>query len=141
MFSDVFVDNCLATVISTAQSVVIMEDRKTYFAGPSLPVAALILFGLWMGFCMCFSPDSVPHAYLSYAGKLYHYMAFEAPTFKWTFCTVAAIVHVGESLIALHLTSRKGVTDPWTRFKWWISVLLFGMFSMRYLLKLKDQTD
>lgn len=115
-------------------------DRSTYFVKPNPILAAVIVFGLWLACCMCLSPHSVPSQHMWYIGEIYNFLTFRAdPVWKWTLCIAALVVHIVESIISIHVTAKKGVTDPTTRFKWWLSTLILGIFSMRHLLKLEDE--
>lgn len=115
-------------------------ERSTYFVKPNPLLAAVVVFGLWLTCCTCLSPYSVPYQHMWYIGEFYNILTFKAdPAWKWTLLIATVIIHAVESIISIRVTAKKGVTDPTARFKWWLSTLILGIFSMRHLLKLEDK--
>nr|CAB3267084.1 transmembrane protein 254-like [Phallusia mammillata] len=65
------------------------------------------------GTCWCSLPVTCLHSPLSYTGYI----------------SRALLIHFAEALYSIHLTSKYGITDNLTRFKWFVQTLLFGVFS------------
>lgn len=117
-----------------------LSPKDSYFVPPNPVLGAVIITGLWMTWCVCFCPDQVPHSYLGPLGRLYEFLAYKAhPFWKYSILAFATTMHVTESAISLRLTVKKGISDPVARFKWWLAVLLFGIGSLRHLLRYKPE--
>jgi len=103
-----------------------------FFRRTGYAIGTLVLAGMTICHFGAYDPFMVPD--LGPLQPIYNYMAFTEP---WIMCWVyhgAVALHLTEALMTIPLTLKKGVTDPYTRCKWFLQTALFGIFSLKFLL-------
>lgn len=81
-----------------------------------------------------FWPQSVPYQSLGPLGPFTKYLVDHHHTLLRNGYWLAWLVHVGESLYALVLCRRKGITDSQAQLLWLLQTFLFGVASLSILL-------
>ncbi|XP_071501314.1 transmembrane protein 254-like [Diadema antillarum] len=105
-----------------------------YFRLPNIlgMILTLLLLGIFP-ICMYF-PDKIPYGSLGPLGSVLYYMAHNIPVFTARIFYVIVAVHIMEALYAFSLSGKVGIEGLY-RVAWFISTLIFGIGSLRWLLK------
>ncbi|XP_028609918.1 transmembrane protein 254 isoform X2 [Grammomys surdaster] len=110
------------------------RDPTAYFRAarpwPSLITALGLGYYAWV----VFWPQSVPYQSLGPLGSFTKYLVDHYHTFLRTGYWLSCLIHVGESLYALVLCKRKGITDGQARLLWFLQTFLLGLASLSILL-------
>ena len=118
------------------------DDSSTYFKYAHPGIAAAVIFGMSLTHFGCFNPHVVPDQYMGPVGWLFRYCAYTHPMIIQVIYFLAWCAHVVEACYSIHLTKKKKITDPLTRFKWFFQTLIFGYGSLYYLSNnILDKTD
>lgn len=81
-----------------------------------------------------FWPQRIPYQSLGPLGPFTKYLVDHYHTLLRNGYWLAWLVHVGESLYALVLCRRKGITDSQAQLLWFLQTFLFGVASLSILL-------
>nr|CAB3267085.1 transmembrane protein 254-like [Phallusia mammillata] len=105
-------------------------ESTTFFKSPHILWMFLVLAGMFLCHCGCYRPQSVPDKHMGPVGALYRLLVYTYPSAIQVIYHCALLIHFAEALYSIHLTSKYGITDKSTRFKWFVQTLLFGVFSL-----------
>lgn len=86
-----------------------------------------------------FWPQSIPYQSLGPLGPFTKYLVDHYHTLLRNGYWLAWLIHVGESLYALVLCKRKGITDGQARLLWFLQTFLFGVASLSILLAYRSK--
>ena len=105
---------------------------------PANPISAFfVLYGMTLCYFGAYSPESVPLSLLGPLKGVYIFLCIERPEFMYWIFHSAALVHVLEGISTIFITSKKGITDPVARLKWFVQTTLLGVFSLKNLIAYK----
>ena len=108
-----------------------------YFKASNPIAAFFVLYGMTLCYFGAYSPESVPLYLLGPLKDVYVFLSITRPEFMYWIFHSAAIVHVLEGLATIFITSKKGITQPMARLKWFIQTTLLGVFSLKNLIAYK----
>ncbi|XP_034352945.1 transmembrane protein 254 isoform X1 [Arvicanthis niloticus] len=115
------------------------RDPTAYFRAarpwPSLITALGLGYYAWV----VFWPQSIPYQSLGPLGLFTQYLVDHHPIFLRNGYWLTWLIHIGESLYALVLCKRKGITDIQARLLWFLQTSVFGMASLCVLLAYKPK--
>ncbi|XP_072034835.1 transmembrane protein 254-like [Amphiura filiformis] len=103
-----------------------------YFRLPDLSWMLLVTFGLYLMVCSLHKPDWVPFDYLGPLGALSRYLATEHPHLVNGTILVAFLIHSAYIVYTVSLM-RKTQLSSSAQFKWYITIFIFGGFSLIHL--------
>ncbi|XP_072179959.1 transmembrane protein 254-like [Diadema setosum] len=111
-----------------------------FFRLPSIfvMILTLLLLGIFP-ICM-YSPDKIPYGSLGPLGSVLYYMAYSIPVFTARTFYVIVAVHILEALYAFSLSGKVGVEGLY-RVAWFISTFIFGIGSLRLLLRARADME
>ncbi|XP_038599832.1 transmembrane protein 254 isoform X2 [Tachyglossus aculeatus] len=81
-----------------------------------------------------FWPQSIPYQKLGPLGSFTQYLVDRHHTLLVNGFWLAWLVHIFESLYALVLCRRKGITNGQARLSWFVQTFLFGIASLSLLI-------
>ncbi|XP_034352946.1 transmembrane protein 254 isoform X2 [Arvicanthis niloticus] len=110
-----------------------------YFQRGNLPWFIVIIFSFSYYTWVVFWPQSIPYQSLGPLGLFTQYLVDHHPIFLRNGYWLTWLIHIGESLYALVLCKRKGITDIQARLLWFLQTSVFGMASLCVLLAYKPK--
>uniref|UniRef100_A0A3Q4AZY2 Transmembrane protein 254 n=1 Tax=Mola mola TaxID=94237 RepID=A0A3Q4AZY2_MOLML len=111
------------------------SDGGDFFQRTSLFWIVSVTLGVGHYTWIVFAPESFPFQYLGPYGTFCRYLLDNHADFLYKGWWVAFAIHFFEGLYSLKLCSDKGITSVATRCLWFVQSFLFGILSLRLLLK------
>ncbi|XP_033124865.1 transmembrane protein 254-like [Anneissia japonica] len=109
-----------------------MESRQ-YIRRPHPVLMAVILFLSILEAMLAFTPENVPYSSLGSFGPLFARLVYYHSAFLQNIFFLAVTLNAVTGFAAYRLARSRGIENP-ARFKWCLHCLLFGVFSLRYLI-------
>jgi hypothetical protein len=112
----------------------VVEKTDDYFRSPRVPwliLTPVCNVGLLVA---AFKPNSVPYDYIgNYGAVLQYLITTHHPTVR-KICYLVIIIHFFEALAAVKI-ARSNKMKPTTTILWAMQTFVYGIFSLRYLLR------
>ncbi|XP_044154126.1 transmembrane protein 254 [Bufo gargarizans] len=113
----------------------VSAGSASYFQRTGIVWMAVISLAMGFFTWTVFWPTQVPYEQLGPLGSFAQFMVKNHYRALYIGFWLAWAVHICEALYSLRVCSNKGITDSGARLQWLVQTFLFGIASLRLLLR------